>query len=78
MIDDRVVDRVMEGEVIEHGLLAPLDGIEIGIDGPVSRARTGNGASFGTEVDSPYSRATRRDEGHNPWHKANKQPLVPP
>lgn len=70
MIGVRGVDRVVEGEVIEHGLLAPLDDFEVGIDGPISRARTGNGASFGTEVDSPWSCADRRGECGGPWDEA--------
>ena len=61
-----IVDRVMEGEVIEHGLLALLDHLEVGIHGPVSRPRTGNGASFRTDVDSLCSRVGR----HGPWHEA--------
>jgi hypothetical protein len=70
MIDAGVIDRVVKREVIEHGLLALLDGSEVGVDGPIPCARTGNSTSFRTEVDSPCSCANRRDEGHGAWHEA--------
>lgn len=71
MIGVRVVDKVVEGEIIENGLLAPHDDFEVGIDRPISSIRPGNGASFGIEVDSPRNCANWRDEGHGPWDEAD-------
>lgn len=50
MVGCRVVNGIVQGEVIEHGLLAFADLLEVGIHRPVSCIGAGSAASFRADV----------------------------